>query len=271
MQSHFVKLEPPYQIIHYGGEVGIQIGTLIVVGKNSFEPSSIDIYTRSHPVVSYVSKKLFRSVFVNDNGDRALASYYGGGEGNVWSKVQVNDVDIIGIYDPEQENNQYPFGWNDFVVLVSDGFSRIDAQAGSMRENGVLRLFDNLRKVGLYVFNPSSVEHLEISLSLSWYDYFDNRNFYTLFCQDKDGLIEFSIPFTGKDAAFVTKCLIHFIRQFLSLMKSLSATIEFSVGPTFGEVVQLSKNDISKDEDKLKEFVKTLNDNYNDRYRLQQP
>jgi hypothetical protein len=32
MESHFVKLEPPYQIIHYGGAVGIQIGTLITVG-----------------------------------------------------------------------------------------------------------------------------------------------------------------------------------------------------------------------------------------------
>ena len=37
MESHFVKLEPPYQIIHYGGVVGIQIGTLIVVGENSFD------------------------------------------------------------------------------------------------------------------------------------------------------------------------------------------------------------------------------------------
>lgn len=33
MESHFVKLEPPYQIIHYGDAVGIQIGTLITVGN----------------------------------------------------------------------------------------------------------------------------------------------------------------------------------------------------------------------------------------------
>ena len=33
MESYFVKLEPPYQIIHYGGAVGIQIGTLITVGN----------------------------------------------------------------------------------------------------------------------------------------------------------------------------------------------------------------------------------------------
>ena len=34
MESFFVKLEPPYQIIHYGGAVGIQIGTLITVGRH---------------------------------------------------------------------------------------------------------------------------------------------------------------------------------------------------------------------------------------------
>jgi hypothetical protein len=271
MQSHFVKLEPPYQIIHYGGEVGIQIGTLIVVGPNYPDPNFIDIRTHSHPVVSYVSKKLFRSVLANDNGDRALASYYGGGEGNVWSKVQVNDVDIIGIYDPEQDQTQYFFEWKDFVVLVSDGFSFIDAKAGSLRENGVLRLFDNLRKVGLCVPPASPVEHLEMCLSLSLIDCYDNRNFYTLFCQDRDGQIEFSIPFTGKTPAFVTKCLLHFIRQFLSLMKSLSATIEFTVGPTLGEEEKMAKNDISKDEENLKKLVKALNDNYNDKYRVQQP
>ena len=33
MESYFVKLEPPYQIIHYGGEAGIQIDTLITVGN----------------------------------------------------------------------------------------------------------------------------------------------------------------------------------------------------------------------------------------------
>ena len=57
MQSHFVKLEPPYQIIHYGGVVGIQIGTLIVVGESHpGDYSSLDIFTHSHPVVSYVDK-----------------------------------------------------------------------------------------------------------------------------------------------------------------------------------------------------------------------
>lgn len=39
MESYFVKLEPPYQIIHYGGAVGIQIGTLITVG-NMFPDST---------------------------------------------------------------------------------------------------------------------------------------------------------------------------------------------------------------------------------------
>ena len=31
MQSHLLKLEPPYQIIACRGEIGVQIGTLIVM------------------------------------------------------------------------------------------------------------------------------------------------------------------------------------------------------------------------------------------------
>ena len=58
MQSHFVKLEPPYQIIHYGGVVGIQIGTLIVTKDVSDkEKEGYAIETHSHPVVSYFNKQ----------------------------------------------------------------------------------------------------------------------------------------------------------------------------------------------------------------------
>ena len=157
MESHFVKLEPPYQIIHYGGAVGIQIGTLITVGNMYSGPTQSlnDIYTQSHPVVSYVDKKLFKAKIGKDRGRRDLAAYYGGGEGNVWSKVQVSDVDVIGLWDADQEETSYPFEWCDFVVLVSDGFSRIDAMQSTYRENGIFNLRNYLMKVGLDVVPPN--------------------------------------------------------------------------------------------------------------------
>ena len=269
MESHFVKLEPPYQIIHYGGEVGIQIGTLIVVGKSYLGEHDIDIYTHSHPVVSYISKKLTRQELRHEHGNRAMASYYGGGEGNVWSKVQVSDVDIIGMYDPEEEKTQFAFEWKDFVVLISDGFSLTDAMNRHLRPNGVLNLYDNLRRVGLIVLPPSPVEHLKMTLSLSLNSYSPNFKNFTLFCQDEDGLIEFFIPFTGKTPDQVTECFNRFISQYLSLMKSLSATIEFSVGQILGEEEKLNSFDISRDEKNIDLFVKTLNDTYNEKYRMQ--
>ena len=101
MQSHFVKLEPPYQIIHYGGVVGIQIGTLIVVGESyPGDYSSLDIFTHSHPVVSYVDKNQLKAKLGKERSG-FWVSHWGGGEGNVWSKVEVSDVDVIGLWDVE--------------------------------------------------------------------------------------------------------------------------------------------------------------------------
>lgn len=34
IQTHLLKLDPPYQIIHAGGEVGLHIATLIVTKES---------------------------------------------------------------------------------------------------------------------------------------------------------------------------------------------------------------------------------------------
>ena len=68
----------------------------------------------------------------------------------------------------------------------------------------------------------------------------------------------------------MTECFNRFISQYLSLMKSLSATIEFSVGPMLGEDEELNSIDTSKDEKKINYFVDLLNDTYNKKYRMQQ-
>lgn len=271
MESHFVKLEPPYQIIHYGGAVGIQIGTLITVGNMYPGPNQSlnDIYTQSHPVVSYVDKKLFKAKMGKDRGRRDLAAYYGGGEGNVWSKVQVSDVDVIGLWDADQEETSYPFEWCDFVVLVSDGFSRIDAMQSTYRENGIFNLRNYLMKVGLDVVPPTpSIKKFKMNMSL-----FYQKNEYghvsgSLFCQTEDGLIAFHLPFSEVHFKHGVQIFVHFIRQYLSIMRSLDATIDFAVGePINGE---LPKRDAHVFEENLVNLVKTLNETYNEKYRMQQ-
>jgi hypothetical protein len=271
MESHFVKLEPPYQIIHYGGAVGIQIGTLITVGNMYPGPTQSlnDIYTQSHPVVSYVDKKLFKAKIGKNRGRRDLAAYYGGGEGNVWSKVQVSDVDVIGLWDADQEEASYPFEWHDFVVLVSDGFSRIDALQSTYRENGIFNLRDYLMKVGLDVVPPSpAVKQFKMRMSLAYQkgDYGEVRG--SLFCHTEDGLIAFHLPFSETHYKYAVSIFLHFIRQYLSIMRSLDATIDFAVGePINGE---LMKKDVHVFEENLVNLVKTLNETYNEKYRMQQ-
>ena len=50
MQSHLLKLEPPYQIIACRGEIGVQIATLIVMEETCGDDGKYGITTHSHPV-----------------------------------------------------------------------------------------------------------------------------------------------------------------------------------------------------------------------------
>lgn len=267
MESHFVKLEPPYQIIHYGGVVGIQIGTLIVVGKQYPGPDDrIDIYTRSHPVVSYVDKNVFKRRMGNRRADPTRAAYWGGGEGNVWSKVEVNDVDVLGLWDTDQNEDSYPFGWDDFVVLVADGFSHIDAMQNKYRENGIYNLRNYLERVGFSLELPDPVEHLEITLSVRYNILRYGKNFPTLYCETEDGTIAFELPFYKSDVERIAPIMAHFMQQYLSIMKSMNATVDFYVDGTInGSFV--NEETLIKDNETLERIAKALNNSYNEKSR----
>ena len=264
MQSHFVKLEPPYQIIHYGGVVGIQIGTLIVVGENSYEPKSIDIYTRSHPVVSYVDKNLFKRKVGNSRSYQGDTLFWGGGEGNVWSKVEVNDVDVLGLWDADQQQDSYPFGWDDFVELVSSGFSRTDAIQNKPRKNGVYDLKNYLERVGIELELPVPDEHLEMTFQEMAFKVEFGRSVPCLLCRTMDGLIEFFLPFYKKEPEHLVPMVAHFLQQFLTVMRAPKATIEFfNHDRVFGEHADDDEYPHHEDIDKL---VKELNDTYYEKY-----
>lgn len=95
VNSHYVPLQPPYPIIYCKGEVGMQIGTLIVVEGHSpnmphpfgnREPPYA-IRTHSHPVVSYGNKyegKLTQIPMPNDWS-----------EGIVWDRVELRNVTVL--------------------------------------------------------------------------------------------------------------------------------------------------------------------------------
>ena len=78
IQTSYVPLEHPYQIIEYRGTMGIQIGTLIVTRDLSEERGEYAIETHSHPVVSYVNNRIHpdlkhpRTIFRPLTGSRRL-------------------------------------------------------------------------------------------------------------------------------------------------------------------------------------------------------
>ena len=95
VNSHYVPLQEPYPIIYCRGEVGIQIGTLIVVeGRDPSAPHaggrrepSYAIRTHSHPVVSYGNKKDAQmSGFLMPND---------WSEGIVWDKAELRSVTVL--------------------------------------------------------------------------------------------------------------------------------------------------------------------------------
>ena len=274
MESHFVKLEPPYQIIHYGGVVGIQIGTLIVVGKKYPGPDGIDIYTHSHPVVSYVDKHQLKVKLGKDRGDYFTASYFGGGEGNVWSKVEVSDVDVIGLWDADQEQDTCTFEWDHFTELVYEGFSYMEAKNGTYRKNGIFDLYNYLRRVGLTPVPPPPPSYqLEIGLCLRCIK--NNNGFVRKFIQcvelnymdrTRPITIMFYAMFDEKKINLVLEIINHHMSQFLSLLQIRDADIKFV---TFDDEDITEDDLVDNPEDKknLEIIVNQLNGIYNKKVR----
>jgi len=267
MQSHFVKLEPPYQIIHYGGVVGIQIGTLIVVGESHpGDYSSLDIFTHSHPVVSYVDKNQLKAKLGKERSG-FWVSHWGGGEGNVWSKVDVSDVDVIGLWDVDQDQKNSSMEWIQFASLVYDGFSYLDAKKGAYRKNGIYDLYNYLRRVGLEPDVPSPATYCaEIGLCLRCIKHDDG--FVRIFIQccelnymdrNRPVRIMFYAMYDEKHLDRVLKNIHHNISQYMSLLQMRDGDVKFV---TFAEedIDEDELYDNPKDKENLEKIVERLND-----------
>lgn len=117
IQTQLLRLDPPYQIISAGGQVGIQIATLIVTEDKQNKNGGYDIDTHSHPVVCYGLKEGLVEEFkyggcsfdeINNREQRLQP------EGAVWNKVEINDIRVLGIAGA---NNNH-ISLETFVYLV---------------------------------------------------------------------------------------------------------------------------------------------------------
>ena len=100
IQTQLLKADQPYQIISAGGQVGIQVATLIVTEDKMAEDGSYVIDTHSHPVVNYASKEGLTEAMKYYDGDPRNEYVYTQRlqpEGAVWNKIEVRDVRVLGL------------------------------------------------------------------------------------------------------------------------------------------------------------------------------
>lgn len=100
IQTQLLRLDPPYQIISAGGQVGIQVATLIVTEDKQDDFRGYSIDTHSHPVVSYGLKQGLENEF-NYGGSHPDEEYNRNQrlqpEGAVWNRVEINDIRVLGL------------------------------------------------------------------------------------------------------------------------------------------------------------------------------
>lgn len=111
VSTTYVPLQPPYQIIKYGRDIAMQIGTLIVTIQKEGDSKdlSYEIETHSHPVVSYENK--------DKAGQNKQLSAYHFLEGAVWNFVEVKDVTTICLSNSLLSWQEYiDFLWSDIAL-----------------------------------------------------------------------------------------------------------------------------------------------------------
>lgn len=164
IQTHLLKLDPPYQIIACRGNVGMQIATLVVTEETRDENGKYGITTHSHPVVTYVDKMLVkdRLVYQPDKEefevDKALIPC---GEGVVWDKVETNEISLVCMSDQvDRRLTSY-----DFSRLATEMLENI-ALSGKWQGHRLMELSANLMEFGVTLLKEKE-EQQEVMLALS--------------------------------------------------------------------------------------------------------
>ena len=159
IQTHLLKLDPPYQIITCRGEVGMQIATLVVTEETRDEDGNYGITTHSHPVVTYVDKQLKKQPDSDSfENDPALIAC---GEGVVWDKVEVNGTSLVCMSD-QTERKLTSYG---FCRLATEMLENI-ALSGKWQGHRLMELGANLMDFGVTILKEEKSQQ-EVILALS--------------------------------------------------------------------------------------------------------
>lgn len=174
IQTQLLRLDPPYQIISAGGQVGIQLATLIVTEEKSTESGEYVIDTHSHPVVSYGLKEGLVEEFKYGSSYPEEAAYRNNRlqpEGAVWNKVEVSDIHVLGLAGA----NNSPVSMDTFTYLVPVSVSNM-SYLRVWDEKSLTKMYDLLfgfSRVGLRCekrewkkSDPYDMEHRQMFMEL---------------------------------------------------------------------------------------------------------
>lgn len=125
IQTHLLRLEPPYKVIYSGGQIARHVGTLIVTEEKRGSKGEYGITTHSHPVVDY------------GTADAC---------GQVWDDAELSDCNVLGVSDSGK------ITWYYFCALIESYFN---AMEGSYRSSFVaVTMYQRLLKLGLDIIPP---------------------------------------------------------------------------------------------------------------------
>ena len=183
IQSHYVKQEPPYQVIFCNGEVGIQTGSLIVVEENRGPNGEYGLLTHTHPVVNYGSKEVLESKTSGPHDIKTLEGDFV--QGAVWEKVEVSDVLVIGLLGTKVPGtlNENSFSELAYGTLIN----RI--QQRQPVDFVISKLYKRLTNIGM---NPKYGTFKEVALEMELNDHHD---VHYIIIHDENYYFQMAIPF----------------------------------------------------------------------------
>lgn len=137
METHILKLDPPYQIIHCSGRIGLHVATLLLADPRETEPDKYGlckayVTTHSYPIVSYGPKSL---------------------RGIVWDTYELKDCQFV-CYEGET-----------ISLLAFTEMVRESADAGGIIDEA-MRIKAGLDQFGVKIAIPEMP--LEVNLEYSW-------------------------------------------------------------------------------------------------------
>ncbi|MBO7068665.1 MAG: hypothetical protein J6W52_08310 [Bacteroidaceae bacterium] len=148
----YAPSQPPYQIIYAGGEVGLQVGTLIVVEETRGEDDSYGIETHSHPVVNYCDKTSVSNQLKDMQDYTGVIPQYLP-EAAVWNRVEIADIQVLGLQGEIKE-----ICWLEFCRIVTnwglygkESHERFDIMARRLKSMGVDIIKNESEEVVVYL------------------------------------------------------------------------------------------------------------------------